>query len=115
MIILQPIGINIVIVPDQALDKEGDVYVPDQAQKEPLTGTIIAVGPGRADYQMSVKVGDRCAYPRFGWTETTMYDSEGQSARVIVVKESDCYFFMREEPDPEQARPPMQTQQGDGC
>lgn len=94
-----PIGINVVIVPDDAPEEVGGFLLPEQAKKEPLTGIVVAVGPGRIDYKMTVEVGDRVGYPRFGWTETSLFrkldDGSTEPVRVVVVKENELYFIQR--------------------
>jgi chaperonin GroES len=52
----------------------GGIVIPDSAQEKSQEGEIVAIGPGRMDKDgkhevMSVKVGDRVVYPRFGGTE----------------------------------------------
>lgn len=106
---LKPIGLNVVILPDAPLEKEGEFFIPEQAQKEPLTGTVIAAGPGRVDYKMTVKAGMQVAYPRFAWTEATLYKEDGSPVRVIVIKETELYYCVDDQPEP------AEKEGEDGC
>ncbi|MBI5707705.1 MAG: co-chaperone GroES [Armatimonadetes bacterium] len=75
---LRPLGDKVVV---QLLEEEektaGGIYLPDAAKKKPQEGKIIAVGPGRilddgTRNKISVKVGDRVIFSKYGGNEVTI-------------------------------------------
>lgn len=75
---LKPLGDKVVV---QLLEEEektaGGIYLPDAAKKKPQEGKIIAVGPGRilddgSRNKISVKVGDRVIFSKYGGNEVTI-------------------------------------------
>jgi len=71
----QPLQNLVIIKPGMKEEmSRGGIVIPDSAQEKSQEGEVIAIGPGRMDKDgkhemMSVKVGDRVVYPRFGGTE----------------------------------------------
>ena len=45
------------------------IIIPDSAKEKPLQGKIIAVGGGKKDEPMTVKVGDEVLYGQYSGTE----------------------------------------------
>ena len=45
------------------------MIIPDTAKEKPLSGKVIAAGPGTADVKMEVKVGDQVLYGKYAGTE----------------------------------------------
>jgi chaperonin GroES len=67
----------------------GGIIIPDAAKEKPVEGEVIAVGSGaRADdgsaISMTVKVGDRVLFAKWGGNEVTIDDKE-----YLIMKESD--------------------------
>ena len=67
----------------------GGIIIPDTAKEKPQEGKIVAVGPGRTDengktIKMSVKVGDKVLYSKYGGTELK-YDGE----EYLIMSEND--------------------------
>ena len=61
------------------------LVIPDTAKEKPQEGEVVAVGPGRVDYNgnrvpVDVKVGDTVIYSRYGGTEVK-YD--GQEFQIL--------------------------------
>lgn len=63
---LQATSDNVIICCDPAEEEEGSIVLPDASRRPPAIGTVIAVGPGRAEksgrtnrYTDDVKPGDR--------------------------------------------------------
>lgn len=64
------LGTRVLIKPDPKKDKtESGLYIPERAQENSTTGTVIEVGPGTKNYEMSVKKGDRVMFGKYGGTE----------------------------------------------
>ncbi len=62
------------------------IIIPDTAKEKPLNGTIVAVGTGKKDEPMTVKVGDAVLYGQYSGTEIKI---DGKS--YLIMKESDIY------------------------
>ena len=45
------------------------IIIPDTAKEKPVKGTVVAVGPGKVDEPMTVKVGDSVLYGKYAGTE----------------------------------------------
>jgi chaperonin GroES len=62
------------------------LIIPDTAKEKPLNGTIVAVGIGKKDEPMTVKVGDSVLYGQYSGTEIKI---DGKS--YLIMKEADIY------------------------
>ena len=62
------------------------IIIPDTAKEKPLNVTIVAVGTGKKDEPMTVKVGDAVLYGQYSGTEIKI---DGKS--YLIMKESDIY------------------------
>ncbi|MBB78267.1 MAG: co-chaperone GroES [Crocinitomicaceae bacterium] len=62
------------------------IIIPDSAKEKPLMGEIIAVGKGKVDEPMTVKVGDKVLYGQYSGTEIKL---EGET--YLIMRESDVY------------------------
>jgi chaperonin GroES len=62
------------------------IIIPDTAKEKPLKGTVVAVGPGKKDESMTVKVGDAVLYGQYSGTELKIENGE-----FLIMKESDIY------------------------
>jgi len=62
------------------------IIIPDTAKEKPQRGTIIAVGNGKKDEPMTVKVGDTVLYGKYSGTEIQI---EGKD--YLIMRESDIF------------------------
>jgi chaperonin GroES len=62
----------------------GGIIIPDTAKEKPQRGTVIAVGGGKKDEPMTVKVGDAILYGKYAGTEINYEGKE-----YLILKESD--------------------------
>lgn len=62
------------------------IFIPDTAKEKPLQGTVIAVGNGKVDEPMTVKVGDTVIYGQYSGTEIKL-----DNKKYLIMKESDIY------------------------
>lgn len=84
---LKPIGDRIVVEAAPAEEKTASgIYIPDTAKEKPQQGTVVAVGAGKKDEPMTVKVGDVVLYGKFAGTEVF---HEGKE--YLIMRESDIY------------------------
>jgi chaperonin GroES len=62
------------------------IIIPDTAKEKPQRGTVIAVGKGKKDEPLTVKVGDTVIYGQYAGTEIKI---EGSS--YLIMRESDIF------------------------
>jgi chaperonin GroES len=67
---IKPLGTRVLVEPQKAEEKTaGGLYIPDTAKEKPHRGTVVAVGNGKKDEPMEVKVGDTVIYGKYSGTE----------------------------------------------
>ena len=82
---VKPIADRVLVEPSAAEEKTaGGLYIPDTAKEKPQRGKIVAVGAGKKDEPMTVKVGDVVLYGKYAGTEVTI---EGKD--YLIMRESD--------------------------
>ena len=82
---LKPLADRVLIEAAPAETKTASgIIIPDTAKEKPLQGTVIAVGPGKKDEPMTVKVGDTVLYGKYSGTELSFEGSD-----FLMMKESD--------------------------
>ena len=65
------------------------IIIPDTAQEKPQKGIVVAVGPGKTDEPMTVKVGDNVLYGKYSGTELTV-----EGGDYIIMKETDIFAIV---------------------
>ena len=84
---VKPLADRVIVEPDAAETKTaGGIIIPDTAKEKPQQGKVIAVGNGKPDEPMTVKVGDLVLYGKFSGTEFSL---EGKD--LLIMRESDLY------------------------
>lgn len=87
---VKPLFDHVLIQPSKAEDKTSSgIYLPDTAKDKPQIGVIKAVGPGAVDEQgkvvpMSVKVGQKVMYKKWGGNEVKVNGEE-----MMIVEQKD--------------------------
>ncbi|MBC8315867.1 MAG: co-chaperone GroES [Bacteroidales bacterium] len=82
---IKPLADRVLIEPAPAEDKTaGGIIIPDTAKEKPQKGTIVAVGPGKKDEPITVKVGDNVLYGKYAGTEITIAGVD-----YMIMRESD--------------------------
>ncbi len=82
---IKPLADRVVVEPAPAEEKTaGGIIIPDTAKEKPQKGTIMAVGPGKKDEPLTVKVGDVVLYGKYSGTEITI---DGEN--YLIMRESD--------------------------
>ncbi len=67
---IKPLADRVLIEPVAAETKTASgIYIPDTAKEKPQKGNVVAVGNGKKDHEMTVKVGDTVLYSKYGGTE----------------------------------------------
>ena len=87
---IKPLADRVLVEPKEAETKTtSGLYIPDTAKEKPQEGKVIAVGPGKKDEPMEVKVGDEVLYGKYAGTEVTV---EGK--KYLIVKQSDILAIL---------------------
>ncbi len=79
---IKPLGDKVVVqLVEQEEKTASGIFLPDSAKKKPQEGKVIAVGEGRTldngeRNQISVKVGDRVLFSKYGGNEVTVGSQE---------------------------------------
>lgn len=82
---IQPLADRVLIEPVAAETKTASgIYIPDTAKEKPQKGKVVAVGNGKKDYEMTVKVGDTVLYSKYGGTEL-----KHEGTDYLIMREDD--------------------------
>lgn len=88
---IQPLGDRVVIEPAPAEEKTSSgIIIPDTAKEKPQKGIVLAVGAGKPDEPMTVKVGDSVLYGKYGGTELKI---DGKD--ILMMRESDIFGIIK--------------------
>ena len=84
-------NVNVKPLADRVLVKpaEAEQIIPDTAKEKPMTGEVVAVGCGKKDEPMTVKVGDKILYGKYSGTEINI---EGED--YLIMRENDIYAII---------------------
>ena len=94
---LRPLADRVVLeVLDDAEQTAGGIYIPDSAREKPQRGVVLAVGEGRLRDDgkrdpMSVKVGDKVLFAKYGGTDVKFGEKE-----VKILSEKDILAVLEE-------------------
>ena len=87
---IKPLADRVLIEPKEAETKTASgIFIPDSAKEKPQQGTVIAVGPGKKDEPMEVKVGDVVLYGKYSGTEVAV-----EEKKYLIVKQSDILAIL---------------------
>ena len=82
---ITPLADRVLVEPAAAEQKTaGGIIIPDTAKEKPQKGTVVAVGNGKKDEPMTVKVGDKVLYGKYSGTEITVDGGD-----YLIMRESD--------------------------
>ena len=83
----KPLSDRVLVQPSPAEEKTSSgLIIPDTAKEKPQKGTVIAVGTGKKDEPMSLKVGNDVLYGKYSGTEITLDGTE-----YLIMRESDVF------------------------
>ena len=86
----QPLSDRVLIEPVAAeTTTASGIIIPDSAKEKPQKGTVVAIGKGTKDEQMTVKVGDLVLYGKYAGTELSV---EGND--YLIMRESDIFAIL---------------------
>jgi chaperonin GroES len=87
---IRPLADRVIVEPAAAETKTASgIIIPDTAQEKPQRGTIVAVGNGKPDEPMTVKVGDSVLYGKYAGTE---FKLDGKD--YLIMRESDIFAIV---------------------
>lgn len=87
---IKPLADRVLVEPVPAEEKTASgIIIPDTAKEKPQRGSIVAVGSGKKDEPLTVKVGDTVLYGKYAGTEITI---EGRE--YLIMKESDIFAVL---------------------
>jgi len=82
---IKPLADRVLIEPVAAETKTASgLYIPDTAKEKPQKGKVVAVGNGKKDYEMTVKIGDTVLYGKYAGTELKV-----EGGDYIIMREDD--------------------------
>ncbi len=83
---VKPLADRVLVEPAAAEQKTagGIIIIPDTAKEKPQKGIVVAIGNGKKDEPLTVKVGDQVLYGKYSGTEITV---EGKD--YLIMRESD--------------------------
>ncbi|MBC7486013.1 MAG: co-chaperone GroES [Cytophagaceae bacterium] len=84
---IKPLADRVLIEPAAAEEKTASgIIIPDTAKEKPQRGNVVAIGTGKKDEPLTVKVGDTVLYGKYAGQEITV---EGKD--YLIMKESDIF------------------------
>lgn len=87
---IKPLADRVIVESAPAEEKTaGGIIIPDTAKEKPQRGKIIAVGNGKPDEPMTVKVGDTVLYGQYAGTQVSV---EGND--YLIMRESDIFAIV---------------------
>lgn len=87
---IKPLADRVVVAPAAAEEKTASgIIIPDTAKEKPQQGDVVAVGNGKKDEPMTVKVGDKILYGKYAGTEITIEGKE-----YLIMRESDIFAIV---------------------
>jgi chaperonin GroES len=82
---IQPLADRVLVEPMEAeTTTASGIIIPDNAKEKPQKGKVIAIGNGKKDEPLTVKVGDTVLYGKYSGTELKL---DGKD--YLMMRESD--------------------------
>ena len=87
---IKPLADRVIVEPAAAEEKTASgIIIPDTAKEKPQKGSIIAIGTGKKDEPLTVKVGDTVLYGKYAGTEINVEGKE-----YLIMRESDIFAVL---------------------
>ncbi|WP_020528566.1 co-chaperone GroES [Flexithrix dorotheae] len=87
---IKPLADRVLVEPAPAEEKTASgIIIPDTAKEKPQKGQIVAVGTGKKDEPLTVKVGDSVLYGKYSGTEISI---EGKD--YLIMREADIFAIV---------------------
>jgi chaperonin GroES len=82
---IKPLSDRVIVEPAAAeTTTASGIIIPDTAKEKPQKGVVVAVGNGKKDHEMSVKIGDTVLYGKYAGTELKLEGKE-----YLIMREDD--------------------------
>ncbi len=87
---IRPLADRVLVEPAPAEEKTASgLYIPDTAKEKPQKGIVVAVGTGKKDEPLTVKVNDTVLYGKYAGTEITVDGKE-----YLIMRETDIFAIL---------------------
>ena len=87
---IKPLADRVLVQPAAAEEKTASgLYIPDTAKEKPEKGTVVAVGNGKKDEPLSVKLGDTVLYGKYSGTELSV-----EGCAFLTMRDSDIFAIL---------------------
>jgi len=87
---VKPLADRVLVKPAEVETKTAaGIIIPDTAKEKPVKGEVVAIGQGKKDEPITVKVGDLVLYGKYSGTEINI---EGED--YLIMRESDIYAIL---------------------
>ena len=87
---ITPLADRVLVEPAEAEEKTASgIIIPDTAKEKPQKGQVVAVGNGKKDEPLTVKVGDSVLYGKYSGTEITV-----DGVDYLMMRESDILAIL---------------------
>ena len=87
---IKPLADRVLVQPEAAEEKTASgIIIPDTAKEKPMRGTVVAVGNGKVDEPLTVRVGDTVLYGKYAGTELTVNDTD-----YLIMRETDIFAII---------------------
>lgn len=87
---IKPLADRVLVEPAAAEEKTASgIIIPDTAKEKPQKGSVVAIGNGKKDEPLTVKVGDSILYGKYAGTEISV---EGKD--YLIMRESDIFAVL---------------------
>lgn len=87
---IKPLADRVLVEPAAAEEKTASgIIIPDTAKEKPQKGSVVAIGTGKKDEPLTVKVGDQVLYGKYAGTEITVEGKE-----YLIMRESDIFAIV---------------------
>lgn len=84
---IKPLADRVIVEVSPAEEKTASgIIIPDTAKEKPQKGKVVAVGDGKKDEPLTVKVGDTVLYGKYAGTEINIEGKE-----FLIMRESDIF------------------------
>ncbi|WP_028982056.1 co-chaperone GroES [Sporocytophaga myxococcoides] len=87
---IRPLADRVLIQPAPAEERTASgIIIPDTAKEKPQRGSVVAIGTGKKDEPLTVKVGDTVLYGKYSGTEITIDGKE-----YLMMREADIFAVL---------------------
>ncbi len=87
---IKPLADRVLVEPLEAETKTASgIIIPDSAKEKPQQGVVMAVGAGKKEEPMTVKVGDKVLYGKYSGNEISV-----DGKKYLIMHESDIFAII---------------------